>query len=149
MNNNIEVTIAAIAEKIQRKLNVFMLEFTQDLSFALIVNTPYRTGFLRASWYAGLNNSPSSKAASKRQRGVARAGGFADPAGASATGRIGLVLKDVRFGDTVFLVNAANYAKYVEYGTRRMAPRAFVRRTFNEAQAIAQRAAARVSRRKD
>lgn len=108
-------------EKSQKKLQRFAIEFLQDMNQHVVENTPVLTGNLRGHWYADLNGEPDAEA------------GTPDPSGGGAVARMNLALTDLKIGDVYYAVNGASYAGYVEYGTRHMWPRAFVRMTVNMA----------------
>lgn len=125
------------AERFARELGVSVDDFVrvvgQELTEEVIRATPVDTGFLRASWTAQLN-APSSQALMDRQSTVPP----------NPIGEINLVFGAMDAGDVVYVTNGARYAYYVEYGTSRMTPRAFVRNTLNRLSAITQQAAARI-----
>lgn len=114
-------------EKLNGKVKEFAVEVIQDINEAVVEATPVKTGFLRNSWYAGLNSDPSA------------------PGGSGGLAVMNMTLADLKIGDVYNAVNGANYAVYVEYGTSKMRPRAFVRGTIDRAQEFADAAAARVS----
>jgi hypothetical protein len=116
----------------QGKALRFATEFLQDMNQHVVENTPYLTGNLRGSWYAGLNAEPD-------------AGNGPPDAGAGAVARLNLSLASLQLGDVYYAVNGANYAAYVEYGTSRMWPRAFVQMTVNMAGIYAEETAARIA----
>jgi len=117
----------------------FVREFAQDLAEEIIQETPVQTGFLRASWAAGINAPDSGHMG---QRGTVDSP--SDPGG--TMGRISLNLSKARPGDTIFISNNAEYAPHVEFGTSKMSPRAFVRRTVARAAQIAENTLRRVVR---
>ena len=96
-------------------------------------NTPVKEGFLRNSWHVSL--SPLDG------QGTART---ADKSGQQAIARANLALSAMDVGDTAYFINGARYARFVEYGTSRMAPRAFVRKTLSQTKQIAQLTAQRI-----
>lgn len=79
---------------------------------------PVSTGYLRASVTAAIDSMPPI------QSGSRPAGGSYNYTGAQITG----VISGAELGQTIFVGYTAGYAGYVEYGTSRMAPRAFVGR---------------------
>lgn len=118
------VEIAKFAEKAGKNIGLFLINFNQDLAEKVQENTPYKTGHLRASWTASI--------------------GFPDTSYKGGTipdvGRIAAVLSGVKAGDIVYHVNNAPYAGFVEFGTSKMEPRAFVRKTIAQAEQIAENA---------
>lgn len=116
--------ITKFIRKTQGNGDRFIRDFSFNLIERIIDRTPVKTGFLRNSWSASLDQ-PS------RKTGAPGTGG-ADLSG------IGLVLSQATLKNRIYLTNNANYAKYVEFGTSRMAPRAMVRSTLAEADQIAE-----------
>ena len=114
-------------------LETYLREYGQSLMERTVQNTPVDEGFLRNSWHVSL--SPLDG------QGTART---ADKSGTNAIAEASLVLSTMESGDTVYFVNGAKYARFVEYGTSRMAPRAFVRKTLNQTKQIAQLTAQRI-----
>ncbi len=79
---------------------------------------PVDTGFLRASIRASLDSMPPLEASTRTK-------------GSSYTytgGDITATIASAELGKTIFVGYTAGYAGFVEYGTSRMAPRAFVGR---------------------
>lgn len=125
------------AERFARELGVSVEDFVrvvgQELTGEVIRATPVISGFLKNSWTAQLN-APSSKPLMDKQSTIPP-----DP-----VGEVNMVFGAMDAGDVVYVTNGARYAYYVEYGTSRMTPRAFVRNTLNRLSAITQQAAARI-----
>lgn len=126
-----KLDIDKFVEKAGGNLRRFTTEFVQDLNEEVVRATPVKTGFLRGSWWGSIG-SPSPQ------------GGAPDPAGAGSVARMNLVSAQLQGGEIYYAANGASYARYVEYGTDRMAPRAFVRGTVARAQQIADAVAARL-----
>jgi hypothetical protein len=119
------------------KLRRFAIEFVQDVAQEIVEVTPWKTGNLRASWYATINDS-----------GSAPAGGIGDVAS------LGLVAANLKLGDVYRMQNGAVYAMRVEFGFvgldslgrhYNQAPRAFVRNTLARADTIAAATAAKIA----
>lgn len=72
-------------------------ETVQDMNNAIVASTPVDTGFLRASYYASLNEIPSGQ-------------------GGTGTSAINAILVDLKAGDTYVMGNVAAYARRVELG---------------------------------
>lgn len=108
------------------KLQAFATEFAQDIGQAVVKATPVKTGFLRHSWYAQINGAPVAT-------------------GQGDVASISMVAASLKLGDTYYMLNGTSYGPFVEYGTSRMAPRAFVRGTVDRAQIIAEETAQRIA----
>lgn len=119
--------ISKFVEKTKGKTDLFVREFNQDLADKVQENTPYKTGTLRAGWTLGIN-APDAAPSS--------------PANAA---RIALTLQGVKAGATVFHSNNVKYGPFVEFGTRFMEARAFVRKTVAQAPQIAESVLRRIS----
>lgn len=132
--------IARFADKAKGKMREFCIEFIQDLNEEIVMATPAKTGFLRGSWHAAISEpliEPYPSPLPKDGSEVAAVGG-------AAIAQMNLVTVDMELGKIFYIMNGANYASFVEYGTARMSPRAFVRGTLVRAPAIAEATAARV-----
>lgn len=121
-----DVQIAAWVAKVKAREREFCVEFIQDLTEEVVRATPVKTGFLRASWWGSIGTP------------IANAGG-------GSVAQMNLVATTIVPGDVYYAMNGAAYAGFVEYGTVKMAPRAFVRGTVARAGEIADAAAARVA----
>lgn len=97
----------------------------------LVQHTPVDRGFLRAGWDAAevatLPNAP-------------------DPTGADAIARLGAAAQALPFGGVFTVTNRVNYAPYLEFGTVRIAPRAYLRGTLARAPTVATEVLARGAR---
>ncbi len=111
-----KIGMSQFAEKAQGRLLQFFTEFSQNVSEAVSVATPVKTGFLRNSWHVTINGSDAA------------------------------TVTELKLGDLFGYVNTAVYARRVEYGfvgTDSLGrhydqpPRAFVRDTVARADAIA------------
>lgn len=127
------LTFQQIADKTGRKLETVFQEVVMDLSEKVTDNTPLQTGFLKGSWFLGINT-------------ITGPSGNFDTTGVMAVATIALAAQGLRVGDVATIGNNASYAKYVEYGTRNMAPRAMVRKTIRDSQAIIARTTERVKK---
>lgn len=118
--------IAKWTDSTQTWLRRFAVEFIQELNNEVVLATPFKTGHLRRSWWGSLNSATGGAA------------------GGGDVGQMNAVAAEFTENDTYYGVNTAKYAAFVEYGTYKMAPRAFVRRTVDRAQEIANRVGARL-----
>lgn len=125
--------IERIARQTQRRLDTVILEFGQDMAAEALKNTPVDTGFLRGSWFISINRMGTGQ-------------GKADPTGQSTVAEMGIRIAAARPGDTLYFLNGANYARFVEYGTSRMQGQGFVRRTVANARNVANRTIARIKK---
>ncbi|MFO0271365.1 MAG: hypothetical protein ACK53W_12625 [Gemmatimonadota bacterium] len=108
-------------------------EALQDTIETVVTRTPVDTGFLRSSWYAGINRDPD---------------GHQGQAGQPFTvvvSRLTAVAAAMPLAGTFYLLNNCSYAVHQEYGTSRMEGRAFVRSTVAMFPTIADQAARRVA----
>lgn len=110
----------------------FVRQFSQELMFQIIENTPVDTGFLKNSWQPYLN-SPGSEV-----------GGVADRSGQLSLDRLAVVVSTMQAGDVLYYINHAEYGVYVEFGTSRQEPQAFVRKVVARADSIAQSVANKI-----
>lgn len=131
MTNNREfiVSIEKFIKQAGEDLDEFTREFPQDLTKAIIEDTPVDTGFLRGSWTAAIDAPDLSH---QGQIGT-------DP-----STRIALNLRRAKAGDTIYITNTAKYGPYVEFGTAFIAPRAFVRNNVAKADMIAKNTLKRI-----
>lgn len=125
--------ITAQCERAQASTLRFAVEFLQDVNEHLVYATPFKTGNLRGSWYAGLNSEPAAR------------DGSPDPGGGGAIANLNLALASLQLGDVYYAVNGASYAAFVEYGTRHFMGYLYVTRTVNMAGIIAEQTAARIA----
>lgn len=139
-NEEFKADIGKFIEKAIGQHDRFLREFVQDFALAVIKDTPVATGFLRASWYIGINNPGGRKVTTEGQRSGAQAT-------QESLDRIGLEILGAKAGDTVYLSNNAKYAARIEFGfsgtdalgrVYNQRPRAMVRRNIARAEDIAQ-----------
>lgn len=128
--NEFSFAVRQFIEKAQGNVDGFMREFNQDLAEKVQENTPFLTGFLRSSWTASIGVPDTAFQGS----------------GNPDTSRISLILQDVKATDTVYHTNNAKYGPFVEFGTSRMEPRAFVRKTIAQASQIAEDVVRRINK---
>lgn len=131
-----EIAIDAFVKKAKGRIDAFCIEFAQDLNEAIVTATPVKSGFLRASWWGsiGAPEQVEPKEPDDSDKGIV------------TVSRLNLgIAGQPLAGKAYFLTNGASYAQFVEYGTAKMAPRAFVRSTVARAEEIADAAATRVA----
>lgn len=100
----------------EQRLTAVFRESAQRVTNRMSELTPVDTGFLRASLQAGLN-APANTTSNQNPGGSFNYDG----------GQVALVIANAQLSDTIYATFGANYAQFVEYGTSKMAPRAFVR----------------------
>lgn len=101
----------------QDKLDALVRQTCQEMAERVVRDTPVDTGFLRGSWQPSIG-SPSEGTG-------------------PGVGAVSVVAAQMEAGQRFFMINNASYARYVEYGTSRMAPRYFVRDNVGRFQSIA------------
>jgi len=167
-------TVLRVIRQAGRNVDTAVNEFIADFTAELIRATPVDTGFLRASWYmaSSLAEPARSISATHSEKDPTLPKGQVPPATAArlsleqfaavkrattatpgferqgtsvsvggARGEVATITGGV---ETVFILNGARYARFVEFGTSKMAPRAFVRSTVAKATQIADRTIARI-----
>lgn len=95
------------AAKFPDKMDALARQTAQEVSQRVVTATPVDTGFLRGSWQPSIGRP-----------------GPATPGDASA--KVALTISGMRAGDMFYMTNGAKYAKFVEFGTSKMAPRYYV-----------------------
>lgn len=95
------------ATKFSLDMDALARQTAQEVSLGVVSDTPVDTGFLRGSWQPSLKAPVVAK-------GVGNPGAL-----------IGVVVADMKAGDTYWMTNNAKYAEFVEFGTSRMAGRFF------------------------
>lgn len=115
MKTNFTAAIDEWVMKTRQRAEAVFKTAAQNVGEEIISRTPVDTGFLRASLTATLNDKPMIK------RDVPnRDAAYPAP-------DITLGIEGAKLGDTIYLTFTANYARYVEYGTRNQFPAAMVR----------------------
>ena len=141
IDGDLGAIVEGIANDAKVDINSAIQEFGFDLFEAVLKATPgpgnsiakgYKpTGFLRASWFVSINDPLGGKPIA--QEGAA---GLAQAKARQAQSP--LAISEAEAGDTLFFLNGASYARFVEFGTARQRPRAFVRKTVARAGSIAE-----------
>jgi hypothetical protein len=90
------------------KLDALARQTALEMSAKVVTRTPVDTGFLRSSWQPSIGNPASGSSAS------------------GATPDVSLTVSNMKAGDTFWMTNNASYARFVEFGTSKMAGRFFV-----------------------
>ena len=100
-----------------------------EMAERVVRATPVDTGFLRGSWQPALNEVKNDP-------------GEPDPAGAQTIAEVAVVGNAVKPGDRFYMTNNASYARFVEYGTSKMAGRFYVQGTVKQWQKVVAQVAA-------
>lgn len=111
-----EAQVDAWCRETEQRLLAVRNEAAQRVVSTMQMNVPVDTGFLRASLQGALNQ-PANVTDRPNPGGNFTYDG----------GQISLVIASARLDDVIYATYGANYAQHVEYGTSKMAPRAFVR----------------------
>lgn len=96
------------------KVDALARQTAQELAKRAVERTPVDVGFLRGSWQPSIGE-PSTDHQGKD-----------DPSGALAMASISVLLPEIKAGVMFYMMNNANYARYVEYGTSKMAGQFYV-----------------------
>lgn len=132
-------SLASWAKKAGAKLDALARQSIQELVAEVVQTTPVDTGFLRGSWQPSVNSADISTP------------GKDDAGGVRAQVLTGIVVKQMKPGDTFFCVNNAAYAMRIEYGfvgtdslgrNYNQAGRFFVKRAMRRWPSIVKRTAA-------
>ena len=107
------VKIGEWAKATQSQLEGIARQTCMEMAERAVRATPVDTGFLRGSWQPAIN-SPELKE------------GSPDPSGAQSIAEVMAVGNGIKPGDRFYMMNNASYAKFVEYGTSKMAGRFYV-----------------------
>lgn len=126
------IHIDAFVKKAKGRAEEFCSEFAQDIAEEVVRGTPYKTGFLRASWHAALGAMPAMTKQSP------------DPSGVQTVARLGLVSAQFSPGEVIYYSNGAAYARFVHDGTSKMRARPWVSEVVLRSNLIAQKTARRV-----
>ncbi len=115
--------------KTQAKLDALARQTCFEMGQRVVQRTPVDTGFLRGSWQPSVGSPELAK-------------GKLDPAGLSALSDLGVKVAGIKPGDAFFMLNNAAYARFIEYGTSKMAGRFFVTQTVKNWQNVVDEVAA-------
>lgn len=102
--------ISQWAARNRDRLDALARQTSLEMGARVVNKTPFDTGFLRSSW------QPSIGAPVTGQSGEA---GGPPP-------DVALSIANMKAGDTFWMTNNASYARFVEFGTSKMAGRFFV-----------------------
>lgn len=103
--------------KVGQRADAFCRQLTYNVAERLVEATPVDTGYARASWAIGFNALPQFQFT----------GDADDNPGSVPPPDFGAIVLQAKAGDTIFIVNNANYIQRLEYGHSQQAPRGMVR----------------------
>lgn len=109
-----EAQIGKWAASVPHKMDAFARQVVQELASRVVQRTPVDTGFLRGSWQPSIGEPSLTHKGSE------------DKAGAKVSAAISVIIPQIKAGVKFYLMNNANYARPVEYGTAKMAGRHYV-----------------------
>ena len=104
--------IDAFVKKAKGRAEEFCSEFAQDVAEEVVRATPYKTGFMRASWVASIGKVPGGKMRAPKKRGKATT----DVTDAKTVAKLNLVASEFKPGEIIYFTNSAVYAMRVHYG---------------------------------
>lgn len=129
----------AWSEEAKAKMDTVVRVGTMDIIEEVVRTTPVDTGFMRSTWAVDLNER-STRPLLDKPEGLSADGGTLP----IDTAAISLAIQAGKAGDVFFVSNGARYAAMLEFGTSKMAPRAWVRAVMARAQLIFDEAARRI-----
>lgn len=122
------IQLANWQNRFKGDLDALARQTCQQISLNVVRDTPVDTGFLRSSWQPSIGQPRSGK-------------GKENDDGARVVSAVALTSAQMRAGQKFWMVNNANYANYVEFGTSRMRARLFVTRNVKRAKSVVSRIA--------
>lgn len=137
-----EVDIDKFVSKTNKKLDEFVLEFTQDIAEKVVTRSPVDTGFFRSNWRIGIG-APSRESKDEKPEGFEAGEAVATQ---TSLGAITPKLIGAGAGDVIYINNNADYGERLEYGHSSQAPSGMVRITVAEAPSIARSVARRLNK---
>lgn len=117
--------ISAWAVKNADRMEALARQTALEVSTQVVVKTPVDTGFLRSSWQPSIGSPKAGPAA-------------------SAGPDVSLTVSNLKPGDTYWMTNNASYARFVEFGTSKMAGRFFLTDTVTRWKSIVAKVAKRL-----
>jgi hypothetical protein len=123
------VDIRAWVKKARGNTDLVVRKISLDMFRKIVLRSPVDTGRFRGNWQIEIGRMPDGVLALDDKRGVATIG--------KATAKA----RDIRAGQTVYIVNNLPYGPRLEHGWSRQAPSGMVKITVQEFQEAAKRAA--------
>lgn len=116
-----------------QKIDGFARQVCFEISERVVDKTPVDTGFLRGSWQPSIGEPSTDHQGSEDKAEDAKS--------SKAVAAVSLLIPQMKAGDHFYMVNNANYARFLEYGTSKIAPRYYVTDTVKQWQAICNKVA--------
>lgn len=124
--------LAAFAAKAKERQDQVLQGVVKEVGERLVERTPVESGAARAHWGASINTP------------IAEQTQQTDPSGAASIAEIDRVAERAKFGDIVFILNAAPHVKKLEDGYSDQAPVGMVAVTVAEGRQIVEDVARKV-----
>lgn len=126
MNNGhqFNISLAAWSNKFEGSMDALARQTSQQIALNVVNDTPVDTGFLRGSWQPAIGGSKFRN----KPNG--------DDGGAAVIADVMLTAAQMKAGQKFYMMNNANYAGFVEFGTSRMRARLFVTRNVKRAKSV-------------
>lgn len=137
MATSFKAQVRGWAELARVRAETFATLLIQDLGEVVIERTPVDTGFLRSSWYSVIgqpSEGPEGEVTGQDGSGEALASQVANSKIARVANKVDS--SQLR-GQVIWILNNAEYAPHVEFGTQNREPESMVRRTVRDAPQIA------------
>jgi hypothetical protein len=133
MTSNFSASIAAFAKKAQGAQDRVLQGVVKEVGERLVQRTPVAAGEARSNWQASINAPAATHTPDL------------DPTGAGSIADIARTAERAKFGDSVFVLNAAPHIKKLEDGYSKQAPVGMVSVTIAEGPSIVTEVARRVA----
>ncbi len=108
------------AKRFAGDMDALARQVCQEIANNVVTDTPVDTGFLRSSWQPSIG-APASSNGNNNGNPITT---------------VAAVAQGVRAGDVFYMINNAEYAPHVEFGTSKMAGRFFLTRNVKRAPSV-------------
>lgn len=115
-------------KNIRKRMDAHYQGIAKETNLRLMIRSPIETGRFKSNWNVGINGSDSTTDEKRNHHHVF-----------TTLARNERTIKSAKIGDSIHITNALPYAKKLEYGYSRQAPRGFLRITAQEIRAAQQR----------
>lgn len=129
----VEGSLSGAAERVRGERSGWIRALAGRVIAKVAGLTPVRTGRLRRGWFGGGSAVPSAGAEGSGAGSEGSGANVGDGGGGDGAGESVVRVEEQRSLTAVEVENRVPYVAFVEYGTRRMAARAMVRRALREA----------------